>query len=475
MTEKIIFISHPYYAINNSSNNLRIYKKSKNSNNWYYIQCKSIEEYRTKLRKYILGFYEYTRDEKKAHYTLNDVLKKNDDNSSMFDYFMGGKKSEEVMQNNKMFREKMAMLKDASYLTDNKVKKMQQDWCKYIENSNIQLSVLSFNQKYIDENTNIKDFQKIITTDVLPKFFGYCGYENPKENLEWIVALHNDRDNNYHFHIAWIEKKACYENSRGNLGYRQKLLLKQDEEIFLKRQVGLAIERKKLYTPKIIDLNQNLNALKSYFNKNDHNFTLKNMNEYHMENDMVELGFYLNKLRTENRKYIKYGSIKDDELGVHIKKLAKGIKSKIFQNPEIKKIKNDIDKSINNINDLIESFDEKNSVNKEFSPYKNSLIDSKLDSTDKYIMNSIINYANTYFRKNSKYKIEDLISEISYQEFRKKYLKYENKPIIRYKISLIKNVLDENKIKSQVEKALIRITKKQEQVADKFYEMFERN
>ena len=262
----------------------------------------------------------------------------------MFDYFMGGKKSEEVMQNNKMFREKMAMLKDASYLTDNKVKKMQQDWCKYIENSNIQLSVLSFNQKYIDENTNIKDFQKIITTDVLPKFFGYCGYENPKENLEWIVALHNDRDNNYHFHIAWIEKKACYENSRGNLGYRQKLLLKQDEEIFLKRQVGLAIERKKLYTPKIIDLNQNLNALKSYFNKNDHNFTLKNMSEYHLENDMVELGFYLNRLRTENRKYIKYGSIKDDEVGVNIKKIAKDIKSKIFQNPEIKKIKNDIDK-----------------------------------------------------------------------------------------------------------------------------------
>ena len=79
----------------------------------------------------------------------------------MFDYFMGGKKSEEVMQNNKMFREKMAMLKDASYLTDNKVKKMQQDWCKYIENSNIQLSVLSFNQKYIDE--------KIIEGGMIPK------------------------------------------------------------------------------------------------------------------------------------------------------------------------------------------------------------------------------------------------------------------------------------------------------------------
>ena len=47
---KVVFITHPYYAVNNPTNNLRIYKKAKNSDNWRYIQCKSKEEYRTKLK-----------------------------------------------------------------------------------------------------------------------------------------------------------------------------------------------------------------------------------------------------------------------------------------------------------------------------------------------------------------------------------------------------------------------------------------
>lgn len=53
---KVVFITHPYYAVNNPTNNLRIYKKAKNSDNWRYIQCKSKEEYRTKLNEYITGF-----------------------------------------------------------------------------------------------------------------------------------------------------------------------------------------------------------------------------------------------------------------------------------------------------------------------------------------------------------------------------------------------------------------------------------
>ena len=38
---KVIFITHPYYAVNNPSNNLRLYMKAKNSNKWRYIQCKT--------------------------------------------------------------------------------------------------------------------------------------------------------------------------------------------------------------------------------------------------------------------------------------------------------------------------------------------------------------------------------------------------------------------------------------------------
>ena len=65
MDSKVVFIDHPYYAVNNPSNNLRIYKKNK-KDEWYYIQCKDLEHYRKEIKKYILGFYDYSRDEKKA-------------------------------------------------------------------------------------------------------------------------------------------------------------------------------------------------------------------------------------------------------------------------------------------------------------------------------------------------------------------------------------------------------------------------
>ena len=63
MDSKVVFIDHPYYAVNNPSNNLRIYKKNKNDE-WYYIQCKDKEHYSKELKKYICGFYDYSRDEK---------------------------------------------------------------------------------------------------------------------------------------------------------------------------------------------------------------------------------------------------------------------------------------------------------------------------------------------------------------------------------------------------------------------------
>ena len=174
MDSKVVFITHPYYAINNPDNNLRIYKKNRKTDKWYYIQCKDKKEYSKELKKYVLGFYDYSRDENKAH-------------SSMIGYFMGEKKSDDIMIQNKMRREEMAMLKDGTFIKDNMVENMKKDWSKYLENSNTQLAVLSLYQDYVDENINVKDLQKEVATSILPKLFKYCGYENPKENLEWIV------------------------------------------------------------------------------------------------------------------------------------------------------------------------------------------------------------------------------------------------------------------------------------------------
>ena len=55
---KTIFITHPYFAVNNPTNNYRIYFKKKNSDTWSYIQCNSKGEYRTKVKEYILGFFD---------------------------------------------------------------------------------------------------------------------------------------------------------------------------------------------------------------------------------------------------------------------------------------------------------------------------------------------------------------------------------------------------------------------------------
>ena len=69
---KTIFITHPYYAVNNPDNNLRIYHKVKNSNKWTFIQCKTKEEYRQKIKQYIIGFFDYSRNEEKT-VAENDV------------------------------------------------------------------------------------------------------------------------------------------------------------------------------------------------------------------------------------------------------------------------------------------------------------------------------------------------------------------------------------------------------------------
>lgn len=169
MDSKVVFIDHPYYAVNNPSNNLRIYKKNKNDE-WYYIQCKNKDQYRKEIRKYILGFYDYSRDEKKSK-------------TSMFDYYMGSKKSEDVMERNKMCREEMAMLKDGTFIKDDMVEDMKNSWGNYLENSNVNLAVLSLYQDYVDENIAIEDLQKEVATKIMPKFLKYCGYQDPKKKF----------------------------------------------------------------------------------------------------------------------------------------------------------------------------------------------------------------------------------------------------------------------------------------------------
>lgn len=167
------------------------------------------------------------------------------------------------------------MLKDGTFIKDDMVSDMQKRWSNYLEDSNVNLAVLSLYQEYVDENINIDDLQREVAMKIMPKFLKYCGYEKPDKNLEWVVSLHCDRENNYHFHIAWIEKNKCYKLKNNTLGHRYKLKLDENENNFMKRQVSLSIERNKLYRPALIKINEDIEHLQSYFNPKDKNFTLK--------------------------------------------------------------------------------------------------------------------------------------------------------------------------------------------------------
>ncbi len=472
MNSKIIFIEHPYYAVNNPDNNLRIYKKNRKNDKWYYIQCKNKEEYRNELKKYILGFYEYSRDSDKAH-------------SSMIDYFMGSKKSDDIMKQNKMKREEMAMLKDGSFIKDDMVEKMKNDWSNYIENSNTQLAVLSLYQDYVDENIDVKELQKEIAVNILPKLFKYCGYKEPEKNLEWIVSLHCDRINNYHFHIAWIEKNKsyCYRNNK--LGFKRKLKLEENENNFMKRQVSLTIERNKLYRPALIKINKELEHLQKYFNPKDGNFTLRNTNSLELEENIVKLGYLLSKVRDTNKKYIKYNSIPRNEIGDEIRGLTHKIKNYLFDTKnELKLSKREISKSIENLNNIFLDIDKRNNIsNIGFeSAFDNKMVKYKLNKSENYILNAIVNHAlyNSTISKNNqnrKITLNDLICEIAIILYKKNYNENYIKNGKKLRLKILENYFIYGKYKNydKLSNALNRLSKDSEKAAKQFYEMLSDN
>lgn len=471
MDSKIIFIDHPYYGVNNPDNNLRIYKKNRKTDKWYYIQCKNKDEYRKELKKYILGFYDYSRDEKKSH-------------SSMIEYFMGSKKSDDILKQNKMRREEMAMLKDGSFIKDDMVDNMKKSWENYLENSNVQLAVLSLYQDYVDENMNVKDLQREIATSILPKLFTYCGYEQPKKNLEWIVSLHSDRENNYHFHIAWIEKNKSFRFQNNKLGFRRKLKLTEKENNFMKRQVSLSIERNKLYRPALIKINKDLEHLQKYFNPKDQNFTLKNISDLDLEEDIIKLGALLSQIRNTDKKYIKYNSLPRNETGKEIRMLTKNIKEKLFSSSgDLKLSKKEVNKSIEKLNDIFLDIDKRNNISDVGfeSAFESKLIKDKLEKLDNYILNAIVNHAlyNSRFenkksnKEKNKINLNDLIGEISIIIYQKEYGSKYIKDRKKLRLKLLENyfIYGGYKNHDKMSNALRRLSKDSEEAAKQFYEM----
>ena len=135
---KIIFIDHPYFAVKNKDNNYRFYKGKDANGKRIYKQCKDKTHYAKEVKQYLFGtngFFTYSRDEKKANITLTEK------NMNLFEYMLGETKDISSMKANNMIREKMMMLSNGKFATDEEAIKKNYLWSKYFDNSNINLMI----------------------------------------------------------------------------------------------------------------------------------------------------------------------------------------------------------------------------------------------------------------------------------------------------------------------------------------------
>ncbi len=470
---KVVFIDNPFFAVNNKDNNFFLYKGKDKNGKKIFKNCKNKINYSIQAKKYLFGnkgFFDYSRDEKKVNISLLNY----DKNNNLFGYMLGSKKDISIMEVNNMQRDKMMMDKTGNYITDAEADKKNFYWSKLFDNSNIHLSVLSFNKDYVDENVGIDNLQKELSTKIMPIFLKKCGYQDPKKNMDWVVALHSALDrNNYHFHIGFIEKKESYLGTDNKLHFKQRLNLNDEELNFIKRQSILSIERAKIFTPKLIKLNESLEEYKKYFNPKEKSFTLRNIKDVNLEFKILRLGQLLNQIR-RNSKYIKYNSLPKDKNGKEIRYLTKEIKEYILKSKDISLSKYEINKNIDNINQTFLKIDKDNNIsNVGFESAKDSkLIKDKLEKYDNYVLNAIVNHSlytyNNIFSSNSKITFNDLINEAV-------LLVYLNeKRNSKTKINLLdKNFNNEFSTKRAINNAFSRLKYKQDQVAEQFYEMLQ--
>ena len=393
----------------------------------------------------------------------------------MFEYYMGHTRKENYN----------LILEDGSYATKKDIVRIKNDYKKYIENSNLWKGILSFKREYLDENIDIKTLEQKIAKEVMPQFLKYCGFKDIK-NMSYVFSIHTNRKHQPHIHFAFIEKKPNYLYCDKKINYRRKGKITLDEQRYLKRLVDLVIQREKYYTPLLKKTNEDIDYLKSYFNSKERNFTLRNINEIYIEEDILKLGELIKKYReqnSQNSKKIKYNSIKNNELGREIRSLTKEIKKYLFNDETsiLYASRKDINKDLENLNKYFDSLNQNNNIDELTT--NNSIVNKKEEYIDNYIYNSIVNYSLYKYEHISmivksksdkdKITIDDLIQEIAYQNSkRNKFTDKQRRKLILDNYFKGGNSVSKFPNKYKMEKALKNINYEMEKASQEFSKLF---
>ncbi len=393
----------------------------------------------------------------------------------MFEYYMGHTRNENYN----------LVMENGEYATKQDINKIKDDYKKYIENSNLWKGILSFKKEYLDENIDIKTLEQKIAKEVMPQFLKYCGFKDIK-NMSYVFSVHTNRKHQPHIHFAFIEKKPNYKYCDKKVNYRRKGKITLDEQRYLKRLVELVIEREKYYTPLLKKTNEDIDYLKSYFNPKERNFTLRNISEIYVEEDILKLGELVKQYREQNNqtsKKIKYNSIKNDELGKEIKSLTKKIKKYLFSDDTsiLYASKKDINKDLEKLNDYFDELNRNNNI--EELTANNSIVNKKEEYIDNYIYNSIVNHSLYRYEhismivknknSNDKITIEDLIQEIAYQNSRRnKYTDKQRRKLVLDNYFKGNSNITKFPSKHKMEKALKNINYEMEKASHEFSKLF---
>ena len=393
----------------------------------------------------------------------------------MFEYYMGHTRKENYN----------LILEDGSNATKKDIVRIKTEYKKYIENSNLWKGILSFKREYLDENIDIKTLEQKIAKEVMPQFLKYCGFKDIK-NMSYVFSIHTNRKHQPHIHFAFIEKKPNFICANNKLGYRRKGKISIDEQNYLKRLVELAIEREKYYTPLLKKTNEDIDYLKSYFNPKERNFTLRNVNEIYIEEDILKLGELIKQYREQNNqtsKKVKYNSIKNNELGKEIKSLTKEIKKYLFNDDTsiLYASRKDINKDLENLNNYFDELNKNNNIEELTSD--NSIVNKKEEYIDNYIYNSIVNHSLYKYEhismivknKNNidKITIDDLIQEVAYQNSkRNKYNDKQRRKLVLDNYFKGNSSISKFPSKHQMEKALKNINYEMEKASQEFSKLF---
>ena len=397
------------------------------------------------------------------HYKTKEAV--HNSTMNMFDYYADNKKKAFFMLDyfsGKIGKDKEMniMFENGEYATKDQIEQRKRQYEKYIENSNIYKLVISFPEGFLEENVDIKTFEKKLAKEIIPQFLKKCGFVDIKK-MSYQFSLHTNTKH-LHFHLSFAEKQPNFK-SYGKIDYRNKGKLTKEELRYFKDLIIHSINREKVYTPLLKETNKNIEELKKYFSPKDKNFLLNNKEDILLEEKILRLGELLNKYRDSNQK-IKFNSIKDKEIIA----LTKDIKKYIFSkdNIEFKELHNEFKNNLNNINNYFKSIAESNHSD----TVNNSLIKNKKKYLDNYILNAILNHAN-YKYKNLKFTEDELLREVIHKEYKK------NRSMSKYDI--VRNILSNTsnslkfKNKYQIRQAIRNINDELEEAQKDFDKLFQ--